>query len=111
MGFTHLHVHTEYSLLDGSGKIKEIPLHDLLAGLRDVPHFTTAGGALIDVLVEAGICSSKREAREFLASGALMLNGEPVTDGTLVLGREQALGGRYLVIRRGKKKYYLGELN
>lgn len=23
MGFTHLHVHTEYSLLDGSNKIKE----------------------------------------------------------------------------------------
>lgn len=23
-GFTHLHVHTEYSLLDGSGKIKEM---------------------------------------------------------------------------------------
>lgn len=24
MSFTHLHVHTEYSLLDGSGKIEEI---------------------------------------------------------------------------------------
>ena len=24
MSFTHLHVHTEYSLLDGSSKIKEI---------------------------------------------------------------------------------------
>ena len=24
MGFTHLHVHTEYSLLDGSSKIKEL---------------------------------------------------------------------------------------
>ncbi|MBQ7173407.1 MAG: tyrosine--tRNA ligase [Clostridia bacterium] len=94
-----------------SGKIKEIPLHDLLAGLRDVPHFATSGGALIDVLVEAGICSSKREAREFLASGALSFNGEPVQDGMLELNKENALGGRYFVIRRGKKKYYLGELN
>ena len=25
MNFTHLHVHTEYSLLDGSSKIKELP--------------------------------------------------------------------------------------
>ena len=24
MAFTHLHVHTEYSLLDGSSKIKEL---------------------------------------------------------------------------------------
>ena len=24
MSFTHLHVHTEYSLLDGSSKIKEL---------------------------------------------------------------------------------------
>ncbi len=93
-----------------AGNVKEIPLHDLLSGLRDVPHFETAGGPVLDVLVETGICSSKREAREFLASGSLMLNGDAIKDMNLVIDASTTLGGRYIVIRRGKKKYYLGEL-
>ncbi len=93
-----------------AGKIKEIPLGDLLAGLKDVPHFETEGGNVMDVLVSAGICSSKREAREFISNGSLTVNGEPVQSTDLVLDAENCLGGRYVVVRRGKKKYYLGEL-
>ena len=90
--------------------IKEIPVQDLLAGLKDVPHFTTAGGPVLEVLVSSGICSSKREAREFLSGGSLMLNGEPLRTMDIDIGPKTALGGKYVVIRRGKKKYYLGEL-
>ena len=94
-----------------AGNIKEIPVKDLLAGLKDVPHFETNGGAILDVLVESKICSSKREAREFLSNGSLSLNGEQVKGTDLVIDASVALGGKYIVIRRGKKKYYLGELN
>lgn len=93
-----------------AGKIKEIPVNDLLAGLKDVPHFTTSGGAILDVLVESKICSSKREAREFISNGSLTLNGDPVGGVDTVIDASVALGGKYIVIRRGKKKYYLGEL-
>jgi len=93
-----------------AGKIKEIPLNDLLAGLKDVPHFTAQGGPIMDVLVSAGICSSKREAREFLSNGSLTFNGEQIRDVNTVIDADACLGGKYLVVRRGKKKYYLGEL-
>ena len=93
-----------------AGNIKEIPVNDLLAGLKDVPHFTTEGGAIMDVLVNAKICSSKREAREFLSNGSLSLNGEQIKDINLVIDASTTVGGKYIVIRRGKKKYYLGEL-
>ncbi len=93
-----------------AGQIKEIPVKDLLAGLKDVPHFTTEGGAVMDVLVSAGICSSKREAREFISGGSLTVNGEPLRDANLVVSAENCIAGKYLVVRRGKKKYYLGEL-
>lgn len=93
-----------------AGKIKEIALGDLLAGLRDVPHFATEGGPIMDVLVSAGICSSKREAREFIANGSLTLNGDVIRDANAVIDADACLGGKYLVVRRGKKKYYLGEL-
>ncbi len=94
-----------------AGKIKEIPVRDLLTGLKDVPHFTTAGGPVLDVLVAAGICSSKREAREFVSNKSLTLNGEPIADINASIDASCTLGGKYIVIRRGKKKYYLGELN
>ncbi len=93
-----------------AGNVKEIPLHDLLAGLKNVPHFETEGGALADVLVGSGVCSSKREAREFISNGALYVNGEPATDPNTVIDAAACMAGKYLVVRRGKKKYYLGEL-
>lgn len=93
-----------------AGDVKNIPLHDLLVGLRNVPHFETEGGAIADVLVGAGVCSSKREAREFLSNGALTINGEAVSDPNFVIGAETAIAGKYIVVRRGKKKYYVGEL-
>ncbi|MBE6628391.1 MAG: tyrosine--tRNA ligase [Ruminococcaceae bacterium] len=93
-----------------AGNIKEIPVNDLLAGLKDVPHFTTEGGPIMDVLVNAKICSSKREAREFLSNGSLSLNGEQIKATDIVIDASTTIGGKYIVIRRGKKKYYLGEL-
>ena len=93
-----------------AGQIKEVPLSDLLIGLKDVPHFETAGGNVMDVLVGAGVCSSKREAREFINNGSITLNGEPLKAMDLEINAENALGGKYIVVRRGKKKYYLGEL-
>ena len=93
-----------------AGQIKEIPLNDLLAGLKDVPHFTTKGGNIMDVLVEAHVCASKREAREFISNGSLTVNGDVLRAMDLEIGADTCLGGKYLVVRRGKKKYYLGEL-
>ncbi len=93
-----------------AGNIKEIPVKDLLAGLKDVPHFETEGGNIMDVLVAAKICSSKREAREFISNGSLSLNGEAIKSLDLTVSAENALAGKYVVVRRGKKKYYLGEV-
>lgn len=91
-----------------SGDIRSIPPHDLLAGLKNVPHFTVAEGSrLLDVLKAGGIASSNREANEFLNAGAISLNGEAVRDGNLTVDRENAIDGTFLVLRRGKKKYYV----
>ena len=63
-----------------------------------------------DVLVEAGVCTSKREARELIGNGALTVNGDIVKDVNFELSAQTAIAGKYIVIRRGKKKYYVGEL-
>ncbi len=63
---------------------------------------------IVDLLVNSGACSSKREAREFIGNGSITLNGEKVTDLDFVLTKEKCIENTYIVIRRGKKKYFIG---
>ena len=62
---------------------------------------------IVDLLVDTGILSSKREAREFITNGSISLNGEKVNDLEMVVNKETSLYNKYVIIRRGKKKYYL----
>ena len=63
---------------------------------------------IVDLLVEEGIVSSKREAREFIQQGSISINGEKVTDLEYNISSDKLLHNKYLIIRRGKKKYYIG---
>ena len=65
---------------------------------------------IIDLLVNVGICSSKREAREFVNNSSISLNGEKVTDLDFVVTKDKLIEEKYIVIRRGKKKYYVGTM-
>ena len=56
MAFTHLHVHTEYSLLDGSSKIKELPARAKELGMNSL--------AITDHGVMYGVIDFYRAARE-----------------------------------------------
>ena len=58
-------------------------------------------------LVESSICSSKREAREMIQNGSISINGDKVTDLEFLVTKGSALGGKYTIIRRGKKKYHM----
>lgn len=94
------------------GDVKQIPVRDLLSALSQVPHFTAGFGKLIDVLVEAKVFPSKREVREMAKNNALTVNGDTVTNPDEVeLSQENLIDGKYLVVRRGKKKYFVGEIN
>jgi len=88
------------------GNIKDIDIKDLLIGLKDVPHFDIEECTLIDLLTNNGIASSRREAREFLSSNAISINGDIVTDENMMITKDMSLDG-VLIIRRGKKKYFV----
>ena len=91
-----------------SGDIKSIPPQDLLAGLKNVPHFEIPEGTrLLDALKLGGAASSNREGNDFLKAGAVSLNGDIEKDGNVLLTKENAIDGKFVVIRRGKKKYYV----
>jgi len=93
-----------------SGNIKSLKLDEILIGLKDVPSFEIKEElTLIDLLVNNNICSSKREAREFINSGAILINDEKINDENQIITKESAIENKILIIRRGKKKYYLGK--
>lgn len=89
-----------------AGDIKSVPVKDLKTGLKNVPHFDVQEDAIINVLVNNKICSSKREANEFLSNGAITVNGETVKDPMFVINKNMAIDKEIVIIRRGKKKYY-----
>ncbi len=62
--------------------------------------------SVVDALVDAGVAKSKRESRQFLASGAISINGDKVDEAS-VLGAGSLLHDRLLLIRRGKKTWHV----
>ena len=89
-----------------AGQIKEVPVKDLRAGFKNVPHFEIQEDNLVNVLVGTKICSSKREANEFIANGAISVNGEIVRDSAFMIDKTVAIDNEIVIIRRGKKKYF-----
>ena len=71
------------------------------------PYEITEEKNIVDLLVETNAASSKRQAREFLANNSITINGKKVTDETLKVTENEFIEQKYLVIRRGKKKYFL----
>ena len=68
------------------------------------------GKALLDVLAEGGVASSRSDARRALEQGGIYLNAQRVDDLARRLTVEDALHGRFLVLRKGKKSYHLVRL-
>ena len=92
-----------------SGNIKELSAREIEDAFKGIESFVAKEANLVDFLVEFGICSSKREAREFISNGSISVNGEKVTDLDFQITKNDSIEQKYVVIRRGKKKYFIGK--
>ena len=102
----------EMSQLLFSGNIQKLSVNDLRIGLKDVPHFDIKVELnLVEFLVNHKIASSKREAREWITAGSITVNGKRITDLEFIVSKEDALEQTLTIVRRGKKKYYVGTWN
>ncbi|SFM44929.1 tyrosine--tRNA ligase [Salibacterium qingdaonense] len=97
------------ALFGKDGDIKSLSAEEIQQGFKDVPGHTIEEkeAGLIELLIEAGIASSKRQAREDISNGAVYINGDRCQDLDKVVGDEDKIDGSFTVIRRGKKKYFL----
>ena len=112
---TDLHGASEYekaekiSTLLFGGEVHGLSADDIISNLKTIPTVKIKENTkIIDLLVDNNICSSKREAREMLSSNAISLNNEKVTDENLEVTKEIAIDSKVVLIRKGKKKYFLG---
>jgi len=91
------------------GELKELEVDEIQQGFGDVPTWSMGEAelGLVDLLVNAGVVKAKRQAREDIKNGAIYLNGDRCTDLDRVVRKADGLHGQYVVIRRGKNKYFL----
>ncbi|KGX89138.1 tyrosine--tRNA ligase [Pontibacillus litoralis] len=92
-----------------SGDLKSLTGEEIEQGFKDVPTHSLEEEekGLIDLLVEATISPSKRQAREDIQNGAIYINGERQQDLQHIVAAEDRIDGKFTIIRRGKKKYSL----
>lgn len=92
-----------------SGDLKGLSSSDIEQGFKDVPTYEASKEdvGLIDLLVNASISSSKRQAREDISNGAVYINGERQQDLKHVVNEEDRIDNTFTIIRRGKKRYFL----
>ncbi len=73
-----------------------------------------AAGTVTQLLTDAGMASSGKQVKDALGRGAVLVNGEPVTEAdnmnpSASFAPEKAVYGRFYLVRLGKKKYHLFE--
>lgn len=91
-----------------SGEIQNLSLSQIEQILSGVPQLEVSEDCLLlEALVQVKAASSKREGREFIQNGSVLVNGNKITDLEYVLSIKNALHNKYSVIRRGKKNYFL----
>lgn len=95
-----------------SGNVATLSAAQIADAFGGVPSFEAANTVknIVDFLVDGGVEASKRQAREDVANGAISINGEKVTDVAAEINPLSHYDGQFVLVRRGKKKYFLGKI-
>lgn len=92
-----------------AGDLQSLSASELKEGFKDVPQVELSSETrnIVEVIVETGISSSKRQAREDVNNGAIYINGIRQQDVNYELTSEDKIENEFTIIRRGKKKYFM----
>ncbi len=96
------------------GDLRNLSAQEIEEGFSDVPSHSLngiPGVGLVNLLVDVRISTSMRQAREDIRSGAIHVNGRRCTDMGRILEPSDRLAGKYLIVRRGKRRYFLVHWN
>lgn len=90
-------------------KITDLSADDIISSFNGVPTINiNKEENIIEFLVNNSICTSKREAREFLNNNAISINNKKINDENMIINKDLAIDKKVIVIKKGKKKQYIG---
>ena len=93
-------------------KIYNLSSKDIINNLKDIDKFSIIDNSnIVDILVNNNICTSKREAREMILGNAISINNKKINNVDYLIKKEDAIDNEVILIKKGKKKYYLGIFN
>lgn len=95
-----------------SGDVKTLTADDIEQGFKNMPAVECSSQPtnIVDWLVGTGIEKSKRQAREDVTNGAIRINGDRIREVEHVIDPAEMFAGRFVIARRGKKKYFLAHV-
>jgi tyrosyl-tRNA synthetase len=96
------------------GEIAGLGANEIADVFSDVPSSELARGGLegegtgvLDLFADAGVCKSRGEARRSVEGGGLSINNVRVEAVEAVVTMADAIEGRFLILRKGKKNYHM----
>lgn len=95
-----------------TGNVKELSVAEVQEAFEKVPHVEVhaINQSIIDLLVTTSIEPSKRQAREDVSAGAITINGDRSTDIEKIINPQESFSGKFMIIRRGKRNYFLAKV-
>ncbi|GAF36047.1 tyrosine--tRNA ligase [Lentilactobacillus farraginis] len=96
-----------------SGEVADLTTTEIEQGFKNMPTVEVSSEPLniVQWLVDATkIESSRRQAREDITNGAIRINGEKIQDTNFEIDPAQKFDGRFVIVRRGKKHYFLARV-
>ncbi len=95
-------------------EIKEVSAQEVSEIFGDVPstevrkdELAGEGISIVELLVKCGLASSRSDGRRLIQGGGIYLNNVRVADIEQKVNIEQAIEGKFLVLRKGRKDYHL----
>lgn len=91
-------------------KFKNMSKEDIieLFGGQDIKT-VKSNANIVDFITDMGVVKSKREAREFISNGAISVNGDKIENQDIQITDDMFIDNTYIVVKRGKKNYYIGK--
>lgn len=96
-----------------SGNVADLTTTEIEQGFKNMPSVEVSSEPLniVQWLVDATkIEKSRRQAREDITNGAIRINGERIEDVDYEINPANKFDGKFVIVRRGKKKYFLARI-
>ncbi|GEP20082.1 tyrosine--tRNA ligase [Pediococcus argentinicus] len=96
-----------------SGEVSDLTASEIEQGFKNMPTVEVDAkkeNIVLWLVDTTKIESSRRQAREDITNGAIRINGEKVTDLEAEIDPASHFDGKFVIVRRGKKKYFLARV-